>query len=128
MTRAIVVRWFGLATGLVGGALLARPAAVAGLVAGPGAPAPGPRIVGLLGLRGVAQGTLLCARPGRTTLRLGAATDAVHAVSMVVLALVDVRHRRSALASGLLAATSATIGSIMASRMAGGVAASRMAG
>ncbi len=116
MTRT-GARWVGLATGLVGGVLLARPDAVARWVAGPAAAAPGP-IVGLLGLRGVAQGTLLVAVPGRTTLRLGAATDALHAASMAVLALADPRYRRTALVSGLFAAVSAAVGSFAAGRMA----------
>ena len=60
----------------------------------------------VLGLRLAVQGALTVARPSRGALELGAGTDALHLASMVVLAAVAPRYRRTALVSAALAAAS----------------------
>jgi hypothetical protein len=56
----------------------------------------------ILGARHLVQAMVL-ARRGPTAHRLGAAVDATHALSMVILAIVDHRHRADALLNGLSA-------------------------
>ena len=86
--RLLVVRaGYGLA-------LVARPAAMAGLAGGRPVSGREALVVRLAGLRHVAQAAALRARPGLTG--VGATVDAAHALSMVVLAARDTRHRRLA--------------------------------
>ncbi len=68
------------------------------------------RVVRILGTRHLAQALISGSRPTRAVLALGAEVDASHAASMTVLALVDARRRRPALASALVAATFAAAG------------------
>ena len=67
-------------------------------------------IVRLLGLREVGQAAITVNRPTAGVLRAGAAVDALHALSMVALALGSAAHRRPALASGTLAAAASASG------------------
>ena len=57
----------------------------------------------LLGARQVAQAVLTGTRPSHAVLVLGAGVDALHASSMVILALFDRRLRRAALADAFVA-------------------------
>lgn len=58
----------------------------------------------VLGSRQVAQGIASQVRPSPETTRLGFRIDALHAASMLALAVVSKRHRRLALVSGGIAA------------------------
>ncbi|SDK43276.1 hypothetical protein [Arthrobacter sp. ok362] len=59
-------------------------------------------VIRVLGARHLLQ-AVLTARAGRTAHRVGGSVDAVHAASMIVLAALDGRHRRSAAANAALA-------------------------
>lgn len=96
-----------------GVALLCAPARVAGLAAG-APPNSTIRLAGrVLGARQVAQAVVTAARPGPSTLRFGAATDAAHCASMVALAA-DCRKRRGALTDASVALALAVAGMLLA--------------
>ena len=86
------------------------------LLAGPLEPAArtGVRV---LGARQLAQAGLTAAAPTPALLAAGAGTDALHALSMAVLALADRRWRRPAIVSGLTA-TAFAAGGALAARQA----------
>ena len=67
-------------------------------------------LVRLLGTRRVLQEVVTIAVPSRRVLLLGAATDALHAASMLVAAVRWPRLRRAALVSAGIAAGSAVLG------------------
>jgi hypothetical protein len=87
------------------------------LLAGPLEP-PGRTVVRVLGARQLAQAALSAAAPTAPVLAAGAGTDALHALSMAVLALAGRRWRRPAAVSGLTAAAFAACGALAASRAA----------
>ena len=89
--------------------LLLRPRPAARWAAGPDRRPP-TWLVRLLGIRELLQGTMIAVRPSRPVLLAGCLADVLHAASMAVVAMLAPRFRRPALASGLLAAASATIG------------------
>lgn len=93
-----------------GGALLLRPAAVAGRVAG-GATDRSVAVVRVLGARHLAQGLAGLVAARRAATLLGAGVDGLHAASMVGLAVLDRRHRPGATASALVAFAFALAGS-----------------
>jgi hypothetical protein len=97
-------RVLGIAQAGVGTAMVLAPRFVSGLPRGAVAPAP---IVRVLGARSVGQGVVTAIRADRTTLALGAAVDITHLASMVALAAVSPRWRRTAFGSAALAAVSA---------------------
>ena len=68
----------------------------------------------LLGARYLAQTMVSGSVPSRAVLALGAEVDAAHAASMMVLALLDPRRRRGALASALVAGGFALAGAAAA--------------
>lgn len=72
--------------------------------------------VRVLGARQLVQAGLSMAAPTGPVLAAGAGTDAVHALSMAVLALADRRWRRPAVVSGLTAAAFAVGGALAARR------------
>ena len=86
------------------------------LLGGPIEP-PGLAGIRVLGARQLAQAGLSVAAPTAPLLRLGAGTDAAHALSMAVLALADPKWRRPALVSGLTATVFA-VGGVLAARQA----------
>ena len=100
--RRAVARVLSAAGLVAGAALLLAPAAVVGAVAS-GFPRQQLWVARVLGARLLAQHTMVLARPGPRTLRLAAAVDELHAVSMLP-ALAVPRYRRAALVSGGLAA------------------------
>jgi hypothetical protein len=71
-------------------------------------------IVRVLGVREIGQGLGTAARPDATALTLGAAVDVAHLASMVALAVISSRWRRTAIGSGALAAVSAATGLVLA--------------
>jgi hypothetical protein len=85
-SRRTATRALAAGQGTAGLLLVTRPgAAVAALAPGPQQP---PRwLVRLLGARRLVQATVTIVLPTRRVLLLGAATDALHALSMVVAAL-----------------------------------------
>jgi hypothetical protein len=97
------VRRLAAAQGAIGAVLLARPQRVTELLSNRQHPAP-EAILRLLGARMLAQAGVQCVLPTRRTLLAGAAVDASHAASMLLLALHAPRYRRPALASAGLAA------------------------
>jgi hypothetical protein len=74
--------------------------------------------VRVLGARQLAQAGLTVAAPTAPLLAAGAGTDALHALSMAVLAVADRRWRRPAVVSGLTAAAFAACGALAARRAA----------
>lgn len=94
----------------MGCAALARPGRL-----GLGAP---PAVVRLLGARMALQGLVLrrVGEDRRRAFRVGAATDGLHAASMVAAAMVWSRYRRPALVSAAVAATTAAAEVAAASR------------
>jgi hypothetical protein len=74
--------------------------------------------VRVLGARQLAQAGLSVAAPATPLLAAGAGADALHALSMAVLALADRQWRRPAIASGLIAAAFAAGGALAAYRAA----------
>ncbi|HEY6499544.1 MAG TPA: hypothetical protein VIZ20_08960 [Streptosporangiaceae bacterium] len=77
------------------------------------------RVVRVLGARQVTQAGLALAFPAEPLLGLGAGVDALHALSMVPLALATPRWRRPALVSGLVATAFAAAGVLAARRIPG---------
>jgi hypothetical protein len=92
--------------GGLGAALLARPRDVVRALCGD-APQPPPGIVRVLGARQLLQEIVLLAAPSPAVLLGAAATDALHAASMGVAALVRPQYRRPAWTSAAIAAASA---------------------
>ncbi len=72
----------------------------------------------MLGARQLAQAGLSVAAPSAPLLKLGAQTDAAHALTMAALALAGPKWRRPALVSGLTAAAFAIGGALAARRAA----------
>ena len=103
-----------LAEGVTGAGLLLNPLGAARLVAGAGSPA-APSVVRILGARMALESAVVSwsrRRPAseRALILRGAAiVDALHALSMVAVAVSSRRHRRSALVSAA-AATAAAAG------------------
>jgi hypothetical protein len=91
-----------------GAALLLRPAAVAGRVAGDVRTAV---VVRVLGARHLVQGLAGLLATWRPAALLGAGIDGLHAASMVGLAVVDRGHRRAATVSAVVAVGFALAGS-----------------
>jgi hypothetical protein len=77
------------------------------------------RVVRVLGARQVTQAGLALAYPAEPLLGLGVGVDALHALSMVPLALATPRWRRPALVSGLMATAFAAAGVLAARRIPG---------
>jgi hypothetical protein len=77
------------------------------------------RVVRVLGARQVTQAGLALAFPAEPLAGLGVGVDALHALSMVPLALATPRWRRPALVSGLMAAAFAAAGVLAARRIPG---------
>jgi hypothetical protein len=77
------------------------------------------RVVRVLGARQLAQAGLALAFPAEPLLGLGVGVDALHALSMVPLALATPRWRRPALVSGLMATAFAAAGALAARRVPG---------
>ncbi len=79
---------------------------------------PPPELAGgaarVLGVREIGQGVALLAVPTAGVVTLGAVVDALHASSMVGLALWKPRYRRLALVSAAFAATGALTGAALA--------------
>lgn len=99
---------------LSGAGLLACPGWVARLASGSTGAAPAAWVVRALGLRLLAQGVTLLARPTRGTEAASTAIDAAHGVSMLVVAVAGRRYRRAALVSASAATASATAAACLA--------------
>ncbi|SDO36807.1 hypothetical protein SAMN04515671_0717 [Nakamurella panacisegetis] len=116
MTRTSAARVWGGTTAVIGAVLLIRPAAVTARVSA-GASTPDLTIVRVLGGRQLLQGGAVLVRPGSAALlRLGSVVDLLHAASMVAAATLWPRYRRPALASAVLAGTSAAAGALIGRR------------
>ena len=95
----------------LGAAMVLAPRFVAGLTGGAVPPTP---IVRVLGVREIGQGVGTAVRADATALTLGAAVDVAHLASMVALAVISSRWRRTAIGSGAVAAVSAAAGLFLA--------------
>jgi hypothetical protein len=100
--------------GVQGTILLVAPDAVLRRVAGGRADAPVRRVTRVLGARNLAEALVLRSHGTRRWLLAASTVDAVHATSMVALALADPRRRRVALASALVASLMAGAGVLAA--------------
>ncbi len=67
-------------------------------------------VVRFLGFHEATEATLTSAAPSPRIMVIGAASDGLHALSMVGLAAASPRYRRPALVSALLATTSCVVG------------------
>jgi hypothetical protein len=101
-----------------GAALCCAPGPMLRVEGGPGAAAsPGARAVArILGGRHIVQAVLSATRPTPAVLAAGAATDVLHAASMIALAALDPPRRRLGLSDSLIAAAFAASGWALASR------------
>ncbi|MDX6366060.1 MAG: hypothetical protein QOK30_1136 [Nocardioidaceae bacterium] len=104
---ALQARLFGVANTALGAVLLARPEAVADAAAGSIPPRPG--WVRLLGARYLVQGAAQASMPRAAVLQLSVVVDALHAASMVGLAMLRAEYRRPALISAAVATGSAAV-------------------
>jgi hypothetical protein len=104
-----VCRVISVARALLALGLLVRPDRIATL-ASFGGRLPAAWLIRLLGGRLLAQSGLELARASGPVVRFGAAVDALHAASMVAIALRRPRYRQVALASAAVAAASAVAG------------------
>lgn len=89
----------GAAQVLIGAGILARPGAQ-------GAP---PAVARVLGVRTVGQGLAVAALADDTAVRLGLASDLLHASTMVAAMAIWPRYRRAAATSAVLAVISAAL-------------------
>jgi hypothetical protein len=122
--RGAALRRFAVLGGL-GAAMLARPRDVVRMLCGD-APMPPVVLVRVLGARQLVQELVVLAAPSRRVLVGAAATDVMHAVSMVAAALVWPEYRRPALTSAAAATGSAGLAAAAApSRLRAGRGASR---
>jgi len=108
-------RLIGVANTALGAVLLARPQEVANAAAG--SVPPGSGWVRLLGARYLAQGTVQASLPRPEVLELSVAVDALHAASMVGLAMLRAEYRRPALISAAVATGSAAVTWVQARRL-----------
>jgi hypothetical protein len=81
------------------------------------------RVAWLLGARHLAQATLTALAPRPGVFAAGAAADALHAASMLMLAMVDRAARRTALTDAMAEAAFAAAGLAAAAAYGGGTAA-----
>jgi hypothetical protein len=107
--QSVVVqsRLIGVANTALGAFLLARPDEVAHASAGRARPGPG--WVRLLGARYLVQGAVQTSLPRPEVLQLSVVVDALHAASMVGLAMLRTEYRRPALISAAVATGSAAV-------------------
>jgi len=83
----------------------------------PGPPDPLSRQVArVLAVRHVLQGALTARHPRAGPLRFGATVDAIHGISMMIVALSQPRRRRVALADTVIAVGWACVGLVIAGR------------
>lgn len=99
--------------------LLAWPTRLATVASFGGRP-PAGWLVRLLGARMLAQSAVELVRTTRTVVRLGAAVDAMHAASMLAVAVRRPGYRHAALTSAAIAGTSAAAGLVTSARATGG--------
>jgi hypothetical protein len=90
-------------------ALLARPGRLVELVAKRPTTSSERTLVRVLGLRETVQSLACAQRPTSAVLKVGAGVDALHATTMLVLAIRSAHWRRPALVSAAVAATYAVI-------------------
>ncbi len=76
------------------------------------------RVARVLGARQLVQALVTVAVPTTAVRRLGVGVDALHAVSMIALAGVDSRRRRTAVTEAVIAVTFAATGVLAARRSA----------
>jgi hypothetical protein len=100
----------GPVRGLWGLALLAAPDPLASVLGGVSCDPPMRAIIRVLGAREAAQALVTSLRPARKVVVVGAAVDAMHSASMILLAAREPRLRRLAAASVAAAGLFAVVG------------------
>jgi hypothetical protein len=116
-TAARVVRALAVLRCAEAAVLLIRPRPVGRAISGRD-PLPAVWVIRLLGARMLAQGAVELAWPTRQVVLAGSAVDAGHAASMIGAAAALPTHRRTAMASAIVAGTSA----VVAGTLGGGLA------
>jgi len=111
---AHAARWFATARGAYGAALLCAPGPLTSAAAGRPASTGVRATARVLGARQLLQAAVTGAGASPAVLALGAATDLVHAASMLGLALAGRRWRRAALLDAVLATALAAAGAVAA--------------
>ena len=112
-----------LTRAVYGAALLLRPGLTSRLATGHLPSRRACRVAWLLGARHLAQATLSALAPRPAVFAAGAAADALHAASMLMLAVVDRAARRTALPDAMAEAAFAAAGLAAAAAYGGGTAA-----
>jgi hypothetical protein len=117
--RVAAPRWLFAARALYGGALVLAPRHALGVRVGEldGRMRTFARV---LGARNLAEAALLRAHPSRGWALAGAAVDATHAATMVIVAAIDRRGRAIALTSALVASAFAAWGARSARPLSSG--------
>ena len=108
-----LLRVVGVGSTLYGAVLLTAPRAAVGVL-GRRVAQPPSWIVRMLGARQIGQGAALLLRPTPATVIASAATDGLHAATMVAAALRWPRYRRVAVASGAVALVSGVLAAVSA--------------
>jgi hypothetical protein len=109
------VRTLGLARAAWAAALLLRGRAIWTVVNGRVPTSAERRVVDVLAIRHLSQGVSQAAAP-RHLEEMWVAVDALHALSMVPVAIMDQRHRRAALVTGTVAVLGAVGSSVLTRR------------
>jgi hypothetical protein len=94
--------------GILGAAELLAPGLLLRVVAGHDTDVRARQVVRVLGAREAVQATVTAVRPSRTILVGGATVDALHALSMVALGVLNRQRRREGLTSAAVAGLFAT--------------------
>jgi hypothetical protein len=122
MTAAADRRALQITRACYGVALLLKPGLTIRLATGLPPSRRACRVAWLLGARHLAQATLTALAPQPAVFAAGAAADALHAASMLMLAVVDRAARRTALTDAMTEAAFAAAG-LAAAASGGGTAA-----
>jgi hypothetical protein len=123
MTAAADRRALQITRACYGVALLLKPGLTIRLAMGQPPSRRACRVAWLLGARHLAQATLSALAPRPAVFAAGAAADALHAVSMLMLAVADRAARRTALPDAMAEAAFAAAGLAAAAAHRGGTAA-----
>jgi hypothetical protein len=117
----VVGRALGAASAITGSLLVVETGPITRSISGSGA-VPPQSIVKALGGRYLVQGVAEMLRPTPRTMWTSCAVDGLHAASMAAAALIWPRYRNAALASLLLAVTSASSAALLAVRTRSAIA------
>ena len=106
--------WFSAGRLVWGVVLLAAPQRTFRLLSGSPATGGSAAVVRALGVREVAQASVTLGAPTCPVLTAGAGVDAIHALTMLVLAIASRRYRHPALLSAASATAQTVVGGMLA--------------